>query len=265
MYRDIIIDFFLGVFFSLRFDLFAKIIYTNERLQKLILKIIKYNIILHFAPYVVFCLLGWLFDISLMVILDIFAYPINIFSVFFHLLHYMDLMNMVNKYSSKTANNREGTMNQLSLTITISIYQLVIFLTTTIINLIFYDRIYLLAIILNLLILSIYHSFYCFNNLWQYKKIKMFHRIDMHEKLWPYYIGYGTIVAILYMYIGNPIILGIYNLYMILIISVPFLMDPIYPGKNISYPSINLTIFSYIIGYIFSFSKKIFQSDSGSK
>jgi hypothetical protein len=261
MHKDIAKDFLSGIITSVRFDLFIKPFYVNTKFRYLLLKIIAYNILLHFLPCMMLNLVNWLFNISMM-ISNVFLFPINLFSILFHLLHYMDLINMVSIYSTKTSNSGE-TLDLLSLTITMSIYQFVIFITTAVINIFFHiffnTEFFFIAFFINLFILMVYHSFYCFNNLWQYKKIKMSHRIDMHEKLWPYYTGYGIISSILYLYSTNPIILGIYNLYMAIIISIPFMLEPKYPIKNMMYPYINLTIFSYMTGFIFTLSKKLLK------
>jgi hypothetical protein len=256
MYKNILIDFLKGLTNSARFDYFLKPISENLKLRRLVIKICKYNFFLHFLPSIILYFVGWLFNTNMMPIMNVIVYPINIFSSLFHLLHYFDLVNMVCFYSIKTSKSAP-VLDMLSLTITLTIYQLVIYLTTTLVNLMFHDRLYLLALCLNFVILTIYHSFYCFNNLWQYKKIDMFYRIDMHEKIWPYYIGYGVISTIIYLHIDNPYMLSFYNLYMALLISLPFLLEVKYPKKIMDYPSINLTIFSYIIGFVFVISKYI--------
>ncbi len=261
MYKCIFQDFINGILCSLRLDIYIKTLITDARLYKLTLKIFKYNLVMHFLPYMLFTLIEWNIGLNVIPILNIISYPINIFSVLFHLLHYIDLVNIVCVYSLKTSRSGNA-LDTLSLTITMFIYQFVIYLTTTIVNVIFNGRMHLLAIVINFIILTIYHSFYCFNNVWQYKHISMFHRIDMHEKLWPYYIGYGVISTIIYLQYKNPIIQGIYNLYMVLLISIPFMINIKYPKKkeeDMSYPKINLKIFSYITGSIFGLSKLIIE------
>jgi len=258
MYRYIIEDFVSGLFNSIRIDKIIKPTRENPKLKKLWFKICKYNFLLHIFPTLLLLLVDWLFDISLIFIFNILAYPINLFSGLFHLLHFFDLVNIICIHTPKSSKT-VGALDMISLMITMSIYQIVIYLTTTIINLIFHDNLYFAAIILNFIILTIYHSFYCFNNLWQYKKIDMFRRIDIHEKLWPYYIGYGTISTILYLCAIHPIMIAIYNLYLATIIALPFLLATRYPKKEIGYPKINLTIFSKIIGFLFIIIKNVFN------
>jgi hypothetical protein len=259
MYKHIARDFFCGITNSIRFDLYVKALMNNQRLQKLTFKIIKYNTLMHFLPYILSYLFYRYTGLNFMFILDILIYPINIFSILFHLLHYIDLVNMVCIYSSKNF-RIDNTENGLTLAITMFIYQLVIYLTTSIISIIFNGRMHMIAILINFTILTIYHSFYCFNNLWQYKKVGMFHRIDMHEKLWPYYVGYGIFTTIIYLHIKNPIMLGIYNLYMVLLISVPFMIKTRYPNSVMSYPKINLKIFSYMTSLTLDVTKFIIRN-----
>ena len=260
MYNAIVCDYLRGVINSCKINLLITSAIQNSKLAKLLYKIIKYNFILYVLPLMLVQILN-IFDLSFYCILNFISYPIGIFSAVFHLLHYMDLMNIVCTNSSKS-NNEMPVLDLISLAITMSLYNIVIYLTTNLINLFFHERIYILAIMLNFIILTIYHSFYCFNNLWQYKKIEMAYRIDMHEKLWAYYMGYGTIATIIYLYVNNFYVMGLYNLYMTICISMPFMIEPRYPSKTKNYPnypSINLVIFSYIVGYIFSFTKYILR------
>lgn len=261
MYRNIFEDFLRGLLNSLRLDYLVKLFLKDFKLKNLIIKICKYNFLMHFLPTIIMWLLNWSIGINLYSLLDVIIYPINLFSALFHLLHYMDLANIVCTHTSKTSNT-VGGLDLISLAITMTIYQFIIFSTTMFINLIFSNNMYLISFIINFFVLTIYHSFYYFNNLWQYKKIEMAKRIDMHEKLWAYYTGYGLISTIIYLYIDSQFILGLYNLYMALMIALPFLIEPIYPKKIVTYPSINLTIFSYITNFVFMLSKKIIDTFS---
>lgn len=254
MYQNIFIDFCKGVLLSMRFDYFVQQMWSDAKLWNLMLKICKYNFLLHILPSIIVELVNFLTGYSLEIILNVIAYPINIFSIFFHLLHYTDLVNMISTCASKTANS-VAPLNMVSLALTMTIYNVVIYLSSTVINYLLFTNFYFMAICLNFAMLSIYHSMYCFNNLWQYKKINMNYRIDMHEKLWPYYMGYGTLATIMYFYLDNVIIYGLYNIYIALAISVPFLTNPIYPKKQMEYPSINLIFFSYVTKFVFNLTK----------
>lgn len=254
MYKNILLDFLKGVFASLRFDCFLPQIWSDQKLWNLLFKICKYNFLLHFLPSIIVEMISLILGYSLEFILYYIAYPINFFSIFFHLLYYTDLVNVISIRAAKTSNTI-GALDMVSLTLTMSIYNIVIYLSSTVVNYLLFTKYYFFSIILNFLMLSIYHSIYCFNNLWQYKKINMNYRIDMHEKLWPYYIGYGTLSTIMYFYLDNQFIYGLYNIYTAVIISIPFLIDPVYPNKHIQYPNINLIFFSYITKFIFNITK----------
>ena len=255
---EIVTDFLQGLLNSCRIDLIIKTAFVEPKLYRLLTKIIKYNFFLHWFPLILVQLIDYFFKIALFGFLYYANYPINIFSALFHLLHYMDLVNMICTKTSKTTNSM-AALDTISLALTMTIYQLVMYLTTELIKFIFHDRLYIIALCLNFFILTMYHAFYCYNNLWQYKKIDMFYRIDMHEKLWPYYLGYSTIATFIYLCMRRSYVLGFYNLYMAVLISLPFLTTIKYPPKQNSYPAINLSIFSYITGCILAISKYIIR------
>ncbi|AYV85603.1 MAG: putative etoposide-induced protein 2.4 [Satyrvirus sp.] len=249
IYSDALQDFTEGLFNSLRIDKIIRPVYYNLSLRKLLLKICKYNLVMHILPALILIFFNGR-------LLYPIIYAINIFSIMFHLLHYMDLTNIMSGYIVKSSKNI-GKIEIISLAITMSIYQLVMYLTTTIIFLIFHDRMYWVSVCLNFFITTIYHSFYCYNNLWHCKKMQLAHRINIHEKMWPYYLGYGTFATIIYTYTDNLYVLVLYNLYLCLVIMLPFIMEIKYPRKEQTYPQINLFIFSYITGWIFNISKYI--------
>lgn len=243
MYKEIILDYLLGIYNSCHIKTFVTAVRTDNKLTSLIIKLIKFNLTWHFLPTLIILLLEYCFGIQLSIV----SYPINLFSIIFHLIHYIDLVGTVSTKVSKSLNTM-SMLEMITMAITMSIYQLMIYFTTKLINFVFHDRLYYLCIVLNFCILATYHSFYCYNNLWQYKQIDMLHRINIHEKLWPYYLGYGTISTIIYLYISYPFMAGIYNLYLVLIIALPFLIKRKIPSEEEKYPKINLIIFSYITG-----------------
>lgn len=246
MYIQILYDFFLGLISSVRIDLIFTTIKSDSKLQSLWLKILKYNSLLHILPHIVTILL------SSYVNLYFVQYLISPISAIFHLIHYMDLLRISTDHCVDfRSKNKKELIDLISLGITMSIYSMVIYLTTELIN-IFFRNFYFIGYLLNFIILSIYHSFYCFNSLWQYHQISPSTRIDMHEKLWPYYVGYGFIATIIYLN-TSCLMCGIYNIYFGFLMMIPFLIKPIFPKKN-SYPSINLTIFSYLTSISISIS-----------
>ena len=254
MYLEIFKDYVNGFYDSIRISQLIKPITSDIYIRNCIWKIAKINFLMHFMPFLIFTLLQYFFSISLATILNFLTYPINLFSILFNIFHYIDLIGMIYKYSPPMPNTN-GTIDLLALAITMSIYQLVIYLSTTLVHYVVPNQLYYVSMTLNFIILAIYHSFYCFNSLWQYQQISMNYRIDIHEKLWPYYIGYGTIATFLYWYSDHPIILGCYNIYLVMMITLPFLLKPRYPRTKMPYPAINMSIFSYIMGLILSLTK----------
>lgn len=251
MFHEMLRDFIGGIIDSLRFSKVFRIIYINVSLRKLFIKICKYNVIMHCLPCIFCFILQVGINFDLFAILYYLNYIINMISILFHLLHYMDLINILSTISLKIYKNI-STFHLIVFSITMMIYQINIYLITTVIQFIFHENLYFLSLCLNFFILTFYHSFYCYNNLWQYKRLDLNHRIDIHEKLWPYYLGYGTIPSIIYMYTNisynsyNTLIICFYNIHLFFMISIPFLIESRYPTKILPYPSINLSIFAYI-------------------
>ena len=64
------------------------------------------------------------------------------------------------------------------------------------------------------------------------------------------YVGYGIISVIIYTFTDIPIILGLYNIYLIITISIPFMIPPIYPKQIKTYPQLNLNIYAYITNFV---------------
>lgn len=256
IYQYILQDFNLGLCDSIRIDKLCKIISHDTKIYNCLYKIIKYNMVLYLIPYLFVSLINLSIGLNLFMLFDWLIYPIDILSCFFHILQYIDLVSCINKYTTRSMTNRNN-MNYLSLSITMTIYQLVIFITTIVLDLFFRNNLIYLSVILKILILSIYHSFYCFNNLWQYKQITLYHRIDIHEKLWPYHLGFGFIATIIYIFNNYYWISGIYNIYISILVCMPFINKTIYPDKYIKYNSINLKPFLLIIKYIIDIVKKI--------
>ena len=98
---SILSDYLEGIATSCKINIFAKNVYNDPKLFRLVKKIIKYNFMMHFFPIILVQLVLYLTGVSIESILTIVTIPISIFSVLFHLLHYMDLVNIVNSYSSK--------------------------------------------------------------------------------------------------------------------------------------------------------------------
>ena len=265
-------DYFKGLLTSLRLDLIISTLMSNIKIRNTLFNIFKFNFIIYILPELFMSLTTYfgmyhfnfgMYGISIRFVIDLLYYPINLFSNLFHLFHGMYLINLVCQYATKSnhqnyQNYQIGSFDIVSLIITTSIYNSVMYLTNMIINYILLSKFYWLSTILNFALTSIYHSFYCFNNLWQYKKLNMKYRIDIHEKIWPYYLGYGTVATFLLYWSNIYWVLMIYNIYLSIIMILPFLTKPVYPNRTMNYFSINLSIFSYVMKLIIDILKKFF-------
>lgn len=256
MIKSIIQDYLLGVTQSVRLDLFIAVTMQDIKFRETIGKIIRLNTYLYFMPYLFVTMIDKYFEVQMLYTLSYLSYIVTIIGTFIHLVYYTDAINAIRR-QKEMPTYKSGLLDTTTLIITMSLYQFAIYLTTTIIDVLLYQT-YYLAKMINFVILSIYHSLYCYNNLWHCRGIKIAHRIDMHEKLWPMYIGYGAFVTLLYFCtFDHYYITGLYNIYMAVIVSLPFILNVKYPPQHTQYPSINLGIFTYIIKRIFNFVKFI--------
>lgn len=237
MYKTIFNDYIVGLIHSLRIDLVATALYKNNKIRNLAKKICLFNLVLFFVP-------------------TLFAFIVRIVSTTFHLLYFMDLVNALSDQMARRKKRTIGIIELLSLAVTMTLYQFFVYLVTLIISFVLYPSFYWFGLCLNFFILTIYHSFYCFNNLWQHYKIGMAHRVDIQEKMWPYYVGFGTVASMIYLYASfgmYPNIFScVYNVYLFMILCLPFYLPNRFPKRgNVGYFSINLSIFSYMMGMAF--------------
>ncbi len=178
MYMGIITDIKAGLIDSVRFNLILGHIYSNIKYRESFYKLIKYNFLLHLLPVMILDIIGYLFQFSLHNILFYLNFPLNLFSIFIHLIIHMESVSNITlalSDSNKKTKNSTTITDLLTVTITMTIYQLVIYLSIRIVNLLLYDSLFLLRFAINFIILTIYHSMYSHNNLWQYRKINMIH------------------------------------------------------------------------------------------
>ncbi|QGR53782.1 putative membrane protein [Moumouvirus maliensis] len=255
MYKHITKDYLSGLFDSIRFDKFIKILSNDTKIFKSFKKITKLNFAMYLFPQIIISLIYYIFDLDFSILLYWLSFPLGIISCFFHILQYIDIISSIKKYSSKFSSSTNN-MNYLTLSITMIIYQFFILSTLILINFVGIDILFF-KICLKIIILSTYHSFYFFNNLWQYKCVTLYHRIDIHEKLWPYYLGFGTISSILYIFTDTYWFIFLYNLYTSILICLPFIIKTKYPPFPVNYPSGNLKFIFYVIKYFVNFIKNL--------
>ena len=215
-------------------------------------KIIKCNILLHCIPHILIVLINYWFPIFNFGFRIVY-YLLTLISTFIHILYYIDL---INASCTSVKESKLSQINLISLTIILNLYQTIIYLITRIICFILHEKLYIISFSINFMILLIYHSFYCYNNLWQSKKMMLGNRISMFENQWAYYFGFGVFITILYSN-HHPFCVALYNIYMCFLIIIPFytIIKPI-PEK---YPKIDLSIFSWILGKTFIFGKYCYE------
>lgn len=207
--------------------------------------IIKYNTIFYVCPYVAISIVSWLLGINLTVLSMPLYLIINIVNFTRQSFFCVEMTSLVaNKVAKQPA--KSATIDMISTVATVSFFQVAIYGLEWLINVILPSTLYLSSIC-SFPMLVIYHSFYCHNALWQTHGFEVSRRIDIHEKVWPYYMGYGFTGSILFLGSGNHLTMAIYNVYMIILVIIPFYNAPRFPRKNIIYPEIKLSIVSYII------------------
>lgn len=259
-------DILQGFLDSIRADIFISHVWNSTKGINTMKKLFKHNMRLHILPLLLVDCIYYLFDMQFHTILRYINYPIMLFSIFIHTIIYIEFanaFNSVNGIKKIKSTKQEGTfVDTITITIMMAIYQLVVYFSTAVVNFIFEDKFYLFGLFLTFGILTIYHSLYSYNNLWQKIDLDISRRVNVHEIRWAYFLGYGLIATIVYIYTTNAYILAIYNMYMAMLLSIPLLQPfdfNFYFVDKPIYFKINLTVFSYIIGWIFRISKKIIE------
>ena len=245
MLMDIIYDFFSGIFESLRFDIFISGILKNAKLRSICWKLLTFNVMVHIIPHIIFDFLGIHYITNNIVTI------INLWSTIFHIIYFVDLakINYNPIISTKTDISAIDTATVIC---TMVIYQFTISISNILCGYIFYHNIFYILHLINYVLTTIYHSFCYYNNRWQQDHINIPQRIHHYETRWIYYFGYGTIATILYNYIGNVYVFCIYNLYTIMCITIPLMHKISFDKRSPSYGKINMSIFSYLGGWIIS-------------
>lgn len=251
MCDKIFVDIFRGLTTSLRLYSVLEKIYTDQKLINIWNKIIKFNLIWYILPNIICDLIG----------LDMFYYiswVILLPSMFLHIIWYVELIMILS--GSIIVPNSKGIsrMDSMVTTIIMFVYQIMIYGSISIINILFSDRISYLKYLVNFFILCTYHSCYAYNNLWQHKQIDISHRLNIHERKWPYFFGYGTIISIVYMYANISYFIAFYNIYLSLLLCIPFLSK--FDNSATNYVRINLSIFPRIMNWVRVVSKYLIMN-----
>ena len=244
MIIDILLDFLSGLYESIRVDTLIYLLMVDDKIKNITWKICKYNVAIPiFAQFII----DYIVPNNMAYIIIYFVKIFNIIFYFLNCIEFIGAMNSV-YFANKKSKKNVSIIDTSAIIITICIFQLSMIALIGIIHYLLYDNAYYIFVIINYLILAIYHSFDCYNNVWQNKNINIVTRINMYEKMWAYYFGYGTLSVFLYTYSHNMYILGIYNLYFIVLRSIPFQDKNQRQPRN--YPKINMRIFTYLCEWI---------------
>lgn len=253
MFREIIIDFLLGMRDSLQIFYLVRFL-SNEKYYKSFKKLIFNNIFIFLYNMIIYRI-----GVNEIIIVRIMTYIINTITLLLHSLYYIDIINSLASSLNRVESSRFHNISILDIisgNISLSLYMLLMYMTTDLLKYFLGDQ--LIITFINIIIMSIYHSFYSFNNYWNCKKIAYGNRIKMHELLWPYYIGYGFIISILYQFINHYYFVSIYYIYLTCLISIPFKLSVRYP-TNQSYGKISLSLFSGFLSIIFNIINYFFK------
>lgn len=247
MISAIIRDFLSGLMDSQRWDLIAKQIYFQPKLQRLSMRIVKTYGTFYLAKIVIqyfhtIACSNMIWTSFLFFITGIALWIMPIFLTGLNLLHYVDLINQIScvKKTPRPKSKSNVAFGCFSAAIIMGFYQMVIFSLVNVVDYGLHERFHVLGLAIKFGVLTIYHSMYCFNNLWQYRDIDLACRVEMHEKFWPYYMGFGSCASLLYMMSYELI----YDIYFLMLVALPFLTRTKYPHRITLYPAINLKIFA---------------------
>lgn len=237
MFKEILFDFSNGIITSIRLDIFLYHIITETKIINLIWKLLKFNIGMHL------CIPFLLFNIFPIYYANMFYFIVKMISICFNAIHYIEYIRDNHIYIKTKSNS---SFDAIASIIMIFIYQISINSIMYISNHFLYNTILLNGI--NYIIPVIYHSLYCYSNMWQRLHLDIPKQIKIYEIYWPYYFGYGTVSTLLYYYSDIPYIACVYNLYLLVVISIPFMekqnLKKILPTRQ--YCRINMSIFTYI-------------------
>lgn len=232
-------------------------------------KILIFNFLCYIIPQIVCTMSKFLFMIDFTSVLFYLNYLIFYPSIFFHVIWYMELIGVLNSSNlpeSKSKSKIEGKSNSVTATdsvvtiVFMFIYQIVTYSTASLINIVLSDRIIYLKHLIIFFVLCTYHSIYAWGNLWQREKLSIENRLDLHEKKWPYFFGYGIIISTIYFHTHVFWMMAIYNAYTGILLCIPFLIS--FDKSKPPYQKINLSIFPYMINLMFKAAKfLILKSD----
>lgn len=233
-----------GFITSIRLDLALFHTPTIGRFMNLL----KVNFLMHVLPSLIMYAVG-------LDLIWIVGLLIRLISPFVNMIAYTDISIILCSSSDKPVSI--SFAKSLTMSVSMFMYQSSVYLTIMLINGILYSSSAYLRFIINISILTIYHSLYTYNNYWTYRGLNTQAVIHTHGKYWPYFFGYGLVATILYMSTSTSAsyLVGIYNCLLGLMLMIPFLTK--FDRYKPTYPKINLILFTYPEKFIFFITKKI--------
>lgn len=243
---DFVYDVLNGFVDSVRFDLYISNILYNERSRNTLISILKHNLLFIFVPYLLMSGIEYV-EIPVLTSLLILQYPLFVISNIIHLVYYHNLGTQHAASRRRHTNRQRSAPNPVVISIVMSIYQLVIYLTMLIIQNILSDSMKLLSDTLVFVIWTIYYSIYSYNSLWQQMSLTISQRIHIHEEKWAYFLGYAAVISTLNQY-SHPLLKIVYNIYLTHLLMIPYEREGYFANRQlVSYPSLNLGCFSYVL------------------
>ena len=235
---------------------------SDPVLSNIIYRIFVFNLSYIIMPHLLYSFIFWM-GLDLAFVVWAYYSIMSVVSGLFHALHYFDILQIISQNTQNTQTTQKteskfSLIDKLSITLTMMIYQFTIHLSTNLIQYLLQDKWYYLMIFIKYIVIVIYHALYCYNNVWHTMNIDIERRIDILEKMWPYYFGYTSLVTIAYFNTNIPIVSALYNILLIVALSNPFLIKVRFPSHR-KYFSINLSIFTYIINCIVTLTKIIVE------
>ena len=235
MIREIILDYFRGIFDSSSPVPIISLFISYTEARRIILKIIR----LHITIYILCHILS---IIGNSIICNIIYGFIGIYVMLFNTLYYIEYINILSKNKIKRT-RKTPIFDSISATLTMMIYQLCMYVISYAVNYLLKESHDIIAFCINDMILALHHSIHVFNNVWKYNGISLVSRISIFEKSWIYFVAYGQIGTLLYMFSSINGVYFVYNIYIMVLLTNSF-SSQIRLDRRPLYPKINTSILS---------------------
>ena len=217
---NILADFFTGIFDSLRIHRFIVCCVKQRRMCAVYLKVLA-------------CILAqWLVEI---VIANYAMWLHSFFAMVFcvtRILYTIDIINCGHASCQYPASGQQYSSMFASIVLTWSME-----ICCTIVDNIFAHNMWIITDICKIMLMCVLHGIYTFNAYWHYRGIDLQHQIVFYEIMWPYFVGYGAVLAVLRL---AQCMVG-YNILLAIMIIMPFITHERKPLPR-DYPAINFGV-----------------------